>query len=152
MLSSICCGNEYSFKGVYFNYPFYSPCWSAHDFWKMDFKKWTSTKSIFGLFRTWILQATQAVKIKFEKDQKCISSKSIFRNPFFKKQVQINRGYANFVCFLFTLLIHIENLHKWVIYYYSIFPRVNISEIHGIENMIQADSLTIATISVLFSY
>ena len=30
-----------------------------------------------SLFRTWILQATQAVKIKFEIDQKGISSNSI---------------------------------------------------------------------------
>ena len=33
----------------------------------------------FGLFWTWILQATQAVRIKSEVDQKQILSKSIFQ-------------------------------------------------------------------------
>ena len=56
--------------------------------------------------------------------------------------------FAFFLLYLYTLKI--ENLHKWVIYHFSVFLRVKISEIHGIENMIQADSLTIATISVLF--
>ena len=39
-----------------------SPCWSTLDFWKMDFEKWiswNSMNSIFGLFQTWILQATK---------------------------------------------------------------------------------------------
>ena len=57
-------------------------------------KKWISTNSIFGLFRTWILQATQAVKIKCEKDQKTSSSKSIYRNPILKNKAQINRGWV----------------------------------------------------------
>ena len=36
----------------------HSPCWSAIDFWKIYFKKWSLTKSIFGLFQTWIFKAT----------------------------------------------------------------------------------------------
>ena len=33
------------------------------------FEKWISTNSNFGLFPTWILHATQVVKIKFEIDK-----------------------------------------------------------------------------------
>ena len=49
-----------------------------------------STNSIFGLFPTWILQATQAVKIKFKIDQN-----GVHRNPFFKNQMQVNRGWSD---------------------------------------------------------
>ena len=42
---------------------------------------------IFCLFWTWILQATQAVKIKFEIDQKSSSSNLIFQTWFFRKQL-----------------------------------------------------------------
>ena len=54
------------------------------DFWKMDFEKWISTNSIFGLFWIWFYCLCSL--------QKSSSSKSIFRIPFFKNQVQINRG------------------------------------------------------------
>ena len=42
-------------------------------------EKWIWTNSISGPFRTWVLQPTQTVKIKFEIDQKWSSSKSIFQ-------------------------------------------------------------------------
>ena len=40
---------------------------------------------IFCLFQTWILQATQAVKVKFKLDKKSSSSNLIFQIWFFKK-------------------------------------------------------------------
>ena len=45
-----------------------TPYLSAINFRKIEFGKLSSMNLIFGLFRT--LQATQAVKIKFELDQK----------------------------------------------------------------------------------
>ena len=38
------------------------PFWSALDFWKMDFEKWISTNSIFGLFQTWFLLQNSSLK------------------------------------------------------------------------------------------
>ena len=69
------------------------PVYPALDFWKINLKKWSLTKSIFGLFQTLILQATQAVKIEFEKYQKLILLDFIFWNWFFKNQMQINSGW-----------------------------------------------------------
>ena len=70
-----------------------SPYWSALDFWKIEFEKSSWMNLIFGLFQTWILQATQAVKIKFEIDQKSSSANLTFQTRFFKDQAQINMGF-----------------------------------------------------------
>ena len=64
------------------------PCWSALDFWKMEFEKWIWTISNFSLFWT----GDTGSKIKFQIDQKWSKRKSIFQNPFFKNLVQINWG------------------------------------------------------------
>ena len=57
----------------------YTPYWSALDFGKIKFEKPSWTNLTFSLFRTWILQATQAVKIKFEIDKKSRLSNLIFQ-------------------------------------------------------------------------
>ena len=49
-------------------------------------------KLIFRLFWTWILQATQAVKINVKLDKKISSSNLIFQTQFFKNPVQMNRN------------------------------------------------------------
>ena len=54
-----------------------SPYWSDFDFWKIEFEKWTWRNLIFGLFQTWILQATQTVKIKFQIDQTSLTNPNI---------------------------------------------------------------------------
>ena len=69
----------------------------------------------FCLFRTWILQATQAVKIKLEIDKKSSSSHLIFQTRFFKNQVLINRGNGVNLIFLTDLI----NYLQWT---YSLFP------------------------------
>ena len=46
------------------------------------FDKWILTNSIFGLFQTWILQATEAVKIKFEIYRSNVGFESIFCDLF----------------------------------------------------------------------
>ena len=52
-----------------------TPYWSALDFWIIEWDRLD-----FGLFQTWILQVTQAVKIKFDVlDQKSNSSNLIFQ-------------------------------------------------------------------------
>ena len=66
--------------------------WSALDFWKVEFEKSRWTNLMFCLFRTWFLLPA---KFKFKIAQKWSSSKSIFWNPFFKNQVQINRVKLN---------------------------------------------------------
>ena len=47
--------------------------------WFLKFRKIDFMNSIFGLFRTWILEAKEAVKIQFKIDQKWSSSKSTFQ-------------------------------------------------------------------------
>ena len=66
---------------------------------------------IFCLFQTGFLQATQAVKIKFEKDKikfKNQVRQSISRTRYFKNQVQIDRGKVN------QMTITFRNLYKIV--------------------------------------
>ena len=43
--------------------------WSTLDFWKIEFEKSSWMDLFFCLLRTWMLQATQAVKVKFELDK-----------------------------------------------------------------------------------
>ena len=64
---------------------------------------------VFGLFWTWILQATQAVKVKFEIEKKSSSSNLIFQTQFFKYQVKSNK-FENLV----TLL-------KWAVWSGTLF-------------------------------
>ena len=65
----------YLIDAIYYNLR--PPCWSAFDFWKkMDLEKWIWLH--FSLFRTWTLQAPQAVEMKFKLDQKW----SLSINPF----------------------------------------------------------------------
>ena len=64
---------------------------------------------IFCLFWTWILQATQAVKVKFEIEKKSSSSNLIFQTQFFKYQVKSNK-FENLV----TLL-------KWAVWSGTLF-------------------------------
>ena len=59
------------------------------------FEKSSWVNLIFCLFQT--LQATQAVKIKFEIDKKSCSSNWIFQTGFFKNQVQINRDLESLI-------------------------------------------------------
>ena len=47
--------------------------------------------AIFGLVRTWFFLPVLPAKFKYEIDQNWNSSKSIFQNPLFENQVQINR-------------------------------------------------------------
>ena len=83
---------------------------------KIDFE----TNSIFCRVRTWFLQATQAVKIKFELDKKL----SLFQNQFlfefeiekksgdtqyFKNQVEIDRGKVALRHFLLLLVWKKQN-------------------------------------------
>ena len=61
-------------------------------FEKIKFEKSIWTNLNFSLFQTWILQAKQAVKIKFKTDKKSSSSNLIFQSRIFKNQVHINMG------------------------------------------------------------
>ena len=54
-------------------------------FEKSSLKNQVGRSWFFCLFRTWILQATQAVKIKFEIDKKSSSSNLIFQTLFVPK-------------------------------------------------------------------
>ena len=96
--------------------------------WFLKFRKTEFMNSIFGLFRTWILQAKEAVKIKFKIDQKWSLSKSIFRNPFFKNQVQINRGYETRIMIKCTgILVTLRKQGMWekreIVYYAFCFKK-----------------------------
>ena len=64
-----------------------TPCRSALDFWKIKFEKSCWMNLIFGLFHTWILQTTQAVKVEFE-----LTINQVHPTWFFKNQVKINKG------------------------------------------------------------
>ena len=57
-------------------------------FWNMDFDERILTNSVFCLFRTWILQTIQVVKIKFG-----VHWNSFLKIHLKKNQVQINKGY-----------------------------------------------------------
>jgi hypothetical protein len=60
-------------------------CLSTLDFCKIPVWNIELMNSIFGLFQTGILQATQAVNIKFKLDKKSRSSNSIFETGILQK-------------------------------------------------------------------
>ena len=78
------------------HYTTLSPCLSVLDFLRCLFHEIWFLNSIFCLFQTWFLQATQTVKIKFEI-YKISSWKIKLKNQFceieiLKNQVQIGKG------------------------------------------------------------
>ena len=58
---------------------------------------------IFGLFQTGILQATQAVNIKFKLGKKSSSSNSIFQTGILQKSSADRYGYAQLLLLPFSL-------------------------------------------------
>ena len=69
------------------NLSFLNRDWSALQFWKFDFEKLCWMNLIFCVFQTGFLQATQAVKIKFEIGTISSSSNWVFQTGFFKLEI-----------------------------------------------------------------
>ena len=99
-------------------------CWSVLYLSKIKFEESSSTNWIFGLNQTGVLQATPAVKIKFEIDKKFICRVWFFQLNFLKINCR-SKGWKKSLCLQAKLHVlkknekslvansNVHTLHRW---------------------------------------